>query len=146
MKGSDVESITKLLKAHGVALSAVRANRLLMEMGLLAEATRESATRPGVTKTYKVVTEAGLDFGVNEENPQSPGQSAPYWYRDSFGELAARLLAAEADGVAGGGSDGGRGDGRDSGQDGAERAGEGGAAGGGTASRDGAPPRSRKGS
>ena len=95
MKGSDVESITKLLKAHGVALSAVRANRLLMEMGLLAEATRESATRPGVTKTYKVVTEAGLDFGVNEENPQSPGQSTPYWYKDSFGELAARLIAAD---------------------------------------------------
>ena len=96
MKGSDVESITKLLKAHGVALSAVRANRLLMDLGLLEEATRESATRPGVTKTYKVVTERGLDFGVNEENPQSPGQSSPYWYKDSFGELARRLVEADA--------------------------------------------------
>ena len=95
MKGSDVESITRLLKTHGVPLSAVRANRLLMELGLLEEATRESATRPGVIKTYKVVTEAGLDFGVNEENPQSPGQSSPYWYKDSFAELAARLVAAD---------------------------------------------------
>ena len=112
MKGSDVESITKLLKAHGVPLSAVRANRLLMELGLLEEATRESATRPGVTKTYKVVTEAGLDFGVNEENPQSPDQSTPYWYKDSFGELAARLVAADAGGgAADGRSDGSRGDG-----------------------------------
>jgi len=96
MKGSDVESITKLLKAHDVKLSAVRANRLLMELGLLEEATRESATRPGVIKTYKVVTERGLDFGVNEENPQSPGQSSPYWYRDSFAELAGMLIAADA--------------------------------------------------
>ena len=95
MKGKDVESLTKLLKAHAVPLSAVRANRLLMRIGLLEEATRESATRPGVVKTYKVVTERGLDFGVNEENPQSPGQSSPYWYRDSFGELARQLLAAD---------------------------------------------------
>lgn len=95
VKGKDVESLTKLLKAHGVPLSAVRANRLLLRLGLLEEATRESATRPGVVKTYKVVTEAGLDFGVNEENPQSPGQTSPYWYRDSFGELAARLVEAD---------------------------------------------------
>lgn len=96
MKGADVESITKLLKAHGVALSAVRANRLLVELGLLEEAERESATRPGVMKTYKVVTERGLDFGVNEENPQSPGQTSPYWYRDSFAELARLLVEADA--------------------------------------------------
>jgi len=98
MKGKDVEAITRLLKAHDVALSAVRANRLLMDLGFLEEATRESATRPGVIKTYKVVTEAGLDFGVNEENPQSPGQSSPYWYKDSFEELAERLVAADAAG------------------------------------------------
>jgi len=96
VKGKDVESLTKLLKAHGVPLSAVRANRLLLRLGLLEEATRESATRPGVVKTYKVVTEAGLDFGVNEENPQSPGQTSPYWYRDSFAELARRLVEADA--------------------------------------------------
>ena len=96
MKGSDVESITALLKAHGVKMSAVRANRLLIELGLLVEATRESATRPGVLKSYKVVTEAGLDYGVNVDNPRSPGGSAPYWYRESFAELAARLVAADA--------------------------------------------------
>lgn len=94
MKGSDVESLTKLLKEHKVPLSAVRANRLLLDIGMLEEATRESSTRPGVTKTYKVVTDKGLDFGVNEENPQSPGQSSPYWYKDSFPELAGRLVAA----------------------------------------------------
>ena len=78
MKGKDVESLTKLLKQHNVGLSAVKSNRLLLSMGLLEEATRESSTRPGVTKTYKRLTEAGLDFGVNEENPQSPDQTTPY--------------------------------------------------------------------
>ncbi len=94
MKGKDVESLTKLLKEHQVGLSAVKANRLLLGLGLLEEATRESSTRPGVTKTYKRLTEAGLDYGVNEENPQSPDQTTPYYYKDSFAELGKRLLEA----------------------------------------------------
>ena len=94
MKGKDVESITKLLKEHGVELSAVKANKLMLKIGLLEEASRESTTRPGVIKKYKVLSEKGLDFGVNEENPQSPDQTAPYYYKDSFPELAKLLLAA----------------------------------------------------
>lgn len=96
MKGKDVESLTKLLKQHDVGLSAVKANRLMLAMGLLEEATRESSTRPGVTKTYKRLTEAGLDYGVNEENPQSPDQTTPYYYKDSFEELGKRLQEAAA--------------------------------------------------
>ncbi len=95
MKGNDVESLTKLLKEHGVALSAVKANKLMLQMGLLEEATRESSTRPGVIKKYKVLSEKGLDYGVNEENPQSPDQTSPYYYKDSFPELAAQLLATD---------------------------------------------------
>ena len=96
MRIEGMDSLTKLLNAHGVALSAVRANRLMLELGLLEEATRESATRPGVTKTYKRLTEAGLDYGSNVENPQSPGQTAPYYYADGFEELARKLVAADA--------------------------------------------------
>lgn len=94
MKGNDVESLTKLLKEHEVALSAVKANKLMLQLGLLEEATRESATRPGVMKKYKVLSEKGLDYGVNEENPQSPDQTSPYYYKDTFTELAAMLVAA----------------------------------------------------
>jgi hypothetical protein len=96
MKGNDVESITKLLKEHGVPISAVKANKLMLEIGLLEEATRESSTRPGVIKKYKVLSEKGLDYGVNEENPQSPDQTSPYYYKDSFPELAKVLMEAEA--------------------------------------------------
>ncbi len=94
MKGSDVDSMTKLLKQHDVSLSAVRANKLLISLGLLEEAERPSSTKPGVVKKYKVLSEAGLDYGVNEENPQSPDQTTPYYYKDSFEELAAKLVAA----------------------------------------------------
>lgn len=94
MKGNDVEAITKLLKEHDVGLSAVKANKLMLKIGLLVEATRESSTRPGVIKKYKVLSEKGLDYGVNEENPQSPDQTSPYYYKDSFPELAKILLEA----------------------------------------------------
>ena len=97
MKGNDVESLTKLLKEHNVGLSAVKANKLMLSIGLLEEATRESSTRPGVIKKYKVLSEKGLDFGVNEENPQSPDQTSPYYYKDSFGDLVKLLLAADAE-------------------------------------------------
>ncbi len=96
MKGNDVESLTKLLKEHGVELSAVKANKLMLKIGLLEEATRESSTRPGVIKKYKVLSEKGLDYGVNEENTQSPDQTSPYYYKDSFVELGKLLLAADA--------------------------------------------------
>ena len=97
MKGNDVESLTKLLKEHAVELSAVKANKLMLKIGLLEEATRESSTRPGIIKKYKVLSEKGLDYGVNEENPQSPDQTSPYYYKDSFADLAKILLQAEAD-------------------------------------------------
>lgn len=96
MKGSDVESITALLKQHDIPLSAVKANKLLLALGYLEEATRESSTRPGVMKKYKVLSEKGLDYGANEENPQSPGQSSPYYFKDSFVELAGILMAEDA--------------------------------------------------
>ena len=96
MKGNDVESLTKLLKEHKVELSAVKANKLMLKIGLLEEATRESSTRPGVIKKYKVLSEKGLDYGVNEENPQSPDQTSPYYYKDSFADLAKLLLQADA--------------------------------------------------
>ena len=52
MKGSDVESMTKLLKQHDVPLSAVRANKLLLTLGFLEEAERPSSTKPGVCLLY----------------------------------------------------------------------------------------------
>lgn len=96
MKGNDVESLTKLLKEHEVALSAVKANKIMLNIGLLEEASRESSTRPGVIKKYKVLTDKGLDYGVNEENPQSPDQTSPYYYKDSFPDLARILMQADS--------------------------------------------------
>lgn len=100
-KNSGVESLTKLLKAEDAPISTVKANKLLLKLGILEEKERESSTRPGLMKKYKALTEAGEDYGFNQENPQSPGQTSPYYYRDSFDDLLKILLdAAEQDAAA----------------------------------------------
>ncbi|MBX2824219.1 MAG: hypothetical protein KTR33_05785 [Gammaproteobacteria bacterium] len=86
--------MTKLLKANDAPLSTVKANKLLLGLGILEERERESSTRPGLMKKYKALTEAGEQYGFNQENPQSPGQTSPYYYRDSFADLLKLLLEA----------------------------------------------------
>lgn len=95
MKNAGLAALTALLKEHNVELSAVRANKIMLELGLMEEATRPSATREGVIKKYKVLVGQGLEFGVNQENPQSPGQTSPYYHRERFEELAELLLKAK---------------------------------------------------
>lgn len=91
-KTDAVESMTKLLKENDAPISAVKANKLLLEKGLLLEMERKSSTREGVMKKYKVLTDSGLNYGINRENPQSPDQTSPYYYRESFEELLKILL------------------------------------------------------
>jgi len=55
--GSGVtSSLTDLLKKHDVALSTVKANRVLLESGILEEAERVSS-KSGKVKKYKILTD-----------------------------------------------------------------------------------------
>jgi len=95
VKKSGLAALTVLLKENNIELSAVRANKIMLKLELMEEATRPSATKEGVIKKYKVLVGKGLDFGVNQENPQSPGQTSPYYNRETFPELAALLIEAK---------------------------------------------------
>jgi len=95
VKKSGLAALTVLLKENNVELSAVRANKIMLKLELMEEAERPSATKEGVMKKYKVLVGKGLDFGVNQENPQSPGQTSPYYNRETFPELAALLVEAK---------------------------------------------------
>jgi len=86
------DSITKLLKLHNSDLSAVKANKVLVALGLLAEMERPSAKFAGKMKNYKALTEPGLQYGVNVENPNSPGQTTPHYFIDTFEQLLALIL------------------------------------------------------
>lgn len=85
------DSITTLLKVHKADYSAVKANKALVGLGLLADKERPSTKYPGKIKKYKALTESGLQYGVNVENPNSPGQSTPHYFIDSFAQLLALI-------------------------------------------------------
>lgn len=81
------DSITNLLKLHKAEISAVKANKILVALGLLSEKERPSSKYAGKMKKYKALTAQGLEYGVNEENPSSPGQTTPHYFIDTFDQL-----------------------------------------------------------
>lgn len=78
-------AITDLLKEHGSSLSAVAANRILIEMGHLKEEERPSSK--GSTKRFKSITDLGLQYGRNETSPENPRETQPRYYVAKFPEL-----------------------------------------------------------
>lgn len=90
----NTDSITNLLKEHKVDISAVKANKILVALGLLLEKERPSSKYAGKMKKYKALSAQGLEYGVNVENPNSPGQTTPHYFVDTFAELL-DLIKAE---------------------------------------------------
>lgn len=83
------DSMTNLLKQNNAEISVVKANKILVTMGLLEDKERPSSKYEGKIKKYKALTEQGLVYGINKENPSSPGQTTPHYYVEKFDELLA---------------------------------------------------------
>lgn len=83
----ETDSLTNLLKAHNVGISAVKANKILLAIGLLEEKQRPSTKDPSKMKKFKALTERGLYFGVNKENLSNPDETSPYYYVSEFPKL-----------------------------------------------------------
>jgi len=86
-------SLTELLKKHDVSLSTVKANKILLEKGILEEAERVSS-KSGKNKKYKVLTDIGLGYGINRESRHSD-QTSPYYYDNAFPQLITLLLETD---------------------------------------------------
>lgn len=86
------DAITNLLKAHEAGVSAVKANKALLAMGILEQKERPSSKYPDKIKKYKALTEEGLKYGENRESMTSD-ETTPYYFKDSFPELLERLQA-----------------------------------------------------
>jgi len=80
-----VFSATVLLKNNDCELSARAFNNLLVAQGYLEEKTRPS-TR-GTVKTFKALTEKGMEYGQNDVSPHSKLQVQPHFYEVSFMDL-----------------------------------------------------------
>ena len=84
-------SATALLIEHGVGMSAIVFNKLLIEHGLLETLTRKSTGNK--TKSYKSVTKLGLEYGKNDTDKASPNETQPHWYIHQFSELLDLVLS-----------------------------------------------------
>ena len=54
---------------------------------LLVEKECPSSKYEGKIKKYKALTSKGLAYGINKENPSSPGRTTPDYYVEHFNEL-----------------------------------------------------------
>lgn len=81
------DSMTSLLKKSKAEISTVKANKILLSLGILEDKERPSSKYPDKMKKFKALTPKGLIYGENKENDNSPGQSSPYYYVEKFDEL-----------------------------------------------------------
>jgi hypothetical protein len=89
-------SITKQLKSFQVGLSGLKANKILIDKGLLEEKIRLSLTNNSELKSYKSLTRKGLEYGVNQPSAFSM-ETAPFYYTDKFIELVQTHIKPKAD-------------------------------------------------
>ena len=79
------KSISDLLKEFNVGISAVKANQMLLDAGILEEKYRPSKSNG--TKSFLSLTETGLKYGKNLISPANPRETHPHYYQDSFEDL-----------------------------------------------------------
>ncbi|AUS87771.1 hypothetical protein LBYS11_16150 [Lysinibacillus sp. YS11] len=77
--------ISELLKEYNLGISAVKANKILLTVGILEIKHRPSSK--GGKKEFKSVTEKGKYYGLNAISPQNPKETQPLYYPSKFGEL-----------------------------------------------------------
>jgi len=91
------DSMTNLLKQKNSEISVIKANKILVAIGILEDKERPSSKYEGKIKKYKALTSKGLDYGINSENPSSPGQTTPHYYVETFDELYLLILNEATD-------------------------------------------------
>lgn len=79
-------SATELLKRNMCGIGAAKFNELLIENGFLENKERRSSKGNGI-KTYKSLTDKGLQYGVNLVSEKNQKEVQPYYYADTFMEL-----------------------------------------------------------
>jgi phage regulator Rha-like protein len=77
VESDETKALTTLLKEFDSKISAVAANKILVELGVLEEKTRPSSTK-GVKK-FKSLTDEGVFYGKNLVNPNNPRETSPHY-------------------------------------------------------------------
>ena len=91
LRDRETATITALLKKNNAPMGAAKANRKLLELGVLEEAQRESTSKPGEMRTFKQLSVEGQHYGVNRISDY--GDATPEYYVERFPELLKKLAA-----------------------------------------------------
>lgn len=79
------KALKDLLEDMHSPFSPIKFNQMLEAQGYLETKTRP--TSGGVVKKFKSITDKGLAYGANLQNPKNQKETQPHWYVDKFGEL-----------------------------------------------------------
>lgn len=85
------QSLTQLLKIHGVRLSAVQVYTQLAKLGVTEQKVRPSSSGVGGVKRFWSLTAKGCMYGKNITSPANPRETQPHFFESRFAELL-RLL------------------------------------------------------
>lgn len=72
LPASGSASLTEVLAHYGVPMSARRANKILLDRGIILNLYRKSMMPPYHDRSFKVLSRKGLMFGYNERSPVHP--------------------------------------------------------------------------
>ncbi|PCK09292.1 MAG: hypothetical protein COA42_04615 [Alteromonadaceae bacterium] len=86
------QSLSALLRAHGIALSPRRANKILQEAGVLLCLIRPNFNMTNGYRRFYVLSSKGLDYGKNTPSPVHPTQTSPVYYSEAFPALVERYF------------------------------------------------------
>jgi len=79
------DSLTELLRKNHSSISAIKANEILIRLGLIEVKTRLSSN--GRQKKYKGITDNGRRYGLHRVTLRSPNETRVRWYVETFPEL-----------------------------------------------------------
>jgi hypothetical protein len=77
-------SLSHLLKKFKVGISAKKLNQILISNGILQIKTRKSKSGE---KSFKSLTEKGLEFGKNLISPHNQLETQPHYFESKFQSL-----------------------------------------------------------
>jgi len=83
-------SATELLKRSGKPMSVIKFNNAMIANGLLTIKQRPSSKGIGI-KSFKSLTEKGLEYGKNSVSPHNKSETQPQYYESKFTQLLGAL-------------------------------------------------------
>lgn len=85
------QSLSFLLKANGLKVTASSVYHQLVRLGIVERKTRNSRSGVGGVKSFWLLTSKGCLYGKNITSPANPRETQPHFFESKFAELL-RLL------------------------------------------------------